>query len=82
MQEMIQSHLKSVSAVANICSAAMALSNYETQDTNRSELSYNLIKRIRNKTNILFFLSIFISLVFLYSCGGGGGSSSPSPTAQ
>ncbi len=79
---MIQSHLKSVSAVANICSAAMALSNYETQDTNRSELSYNLIKRIRNKTNILFFLSIFISLVFLYSCGGGGGSSSPSPTAQ
>ena len=49
---MIQSHLKSVSAVANICSAAMALSNYETQDTNRSELSYSLIKRIRNKRNI------------------------------
>ena len=82
MQEMYQNHLKSVSAVANICSAAMALSDYASQDKGHSETSYNLIKRIRNKTNILFFLSIFISLVFLYSCGGGGGSSSPSPTAQ
>ena len=82
MQEMYQNHLKSVSAVANICSAAMALSDYASQDKGHSETSYNLIKRIRNKTNILFFLSIFISLVFLYSCGGGGGSSSSSPTAQ
>ncbi len=72
MQEMYQNHLKSVNAVANICSAAMALSDYASQDKGHSETSYNLIKRIRNKTNILFFLSIFISLVFLYYCGGGG----------
>ncbi len=82
MKKINQNYLKSVSAIADIYSAAMSLSNYQTNNKNHFEKTHNLFKGIRIKRNILILFSILVSVVFLYSCGGGGGNSNTSPTAQ
>ena len=61
---MFQNHLKSCFRSRQHLLAAMALSGGTSQDKNPFCVLPNLIKRIRNLTNILFFLYNFYFIGF------------------